>query len=263
VTAYTHEKFASYAEAGTTATFRLQGVNAGGEADLTDEDLCPNIGFDFSDAFAPEIEWQQLRQNGSDITDFDADFATTDTFRFAWTITDRNGDATEGRLVGRLGGVEKTLWAQSFPAAGTVSKTTEFSLPTDGEWRIFAIAKDSTGRVTEQELEYSGDTVTLKVGVGSGSTVVATPLAEPHGGSFGTGFLRFPFYVGLSCSTPGATIKYQIVPLWDPPGSWAGAATYSGAVTVQRNKTLHARAEAGGMTDSTVMTEHYEYDSGL
>jgi hypothetical protein len=253
--AYTADKFAEYTQTGATATFRLQSFNAGGEADLSDPDICPDIEFPFTDPYAPTASWQILRVNGGDLTDFTLTYLPTDKFEFTCELRDANADLADARLVARLGAMEQLLWSGAFQASGTqVRSIVPFSLPLDGEWRILLIVRDATNRVVQVPLTAvgGGDEVSLQILALPGT--VATPLARPWGGAYFT----YPKTVYLSCSTAGATIEYQLVALYGALGGvWQ---TYSGPISVGRNRTLYARATKVAMTDSLVVAEHYWYE---
>jgi len=256
---YSADKFAAYVQTGATATLRLQSFNAAGEADLSDPDICPDIEFTFIDPYAPSASWQLLRVNGADLSDFTLTYLPTDKFEFTFELRDANADLADARLVARLGAMELLLWEQAFQASGTqVRSTSPFSLPLDGEWRILLIVRDATQRVVEVPLTAvgGGDEVSLQI-LAIAGTVVATPIAKP----WGRAYLAYPKTVVLTCSTAGATIEYQNVALYGPLGGWE---TYSGPISVWRNRTIYARARKAGMTDSAVIVEHYwyEYEGG-
>jgi len=254
---YTADKFASYAQTGAIATLRLQSFNAAGEADLSDPDICPDTEFTFSDPYAPSATWQILLVNGADLTDFTTSYLPTDEFEFTFELRDANADLVDARLVARLGSVElPPIWHDAFPPSGTkVGSTGKFSLPTDGEWRILLVIRDLANRVIEVPLTPvgGGDEVTLLILTSAGT--VATPIAMPHGGTY----TAYPKSVALTCSTAGATIEYQIMALYAAVGG--GWLTYSGPISVARNRTLYARATKVGMTDSSIIAEHYSYES--
>ena len=110
-------------------------------------------------------------------------------------------------------------------------------------------------RVVEVPLTEVGgtDEVTLQISASAGT--VATPTATPHGATY----LTFPKTVVLMCSTAGATIEYQLPALYGALGGvWQ---TYSGPISVARNRTLYARAIKVAMTDSATIAEHYIYES--
>jgi len=251
---YTADKFAAYAQTAAAATLRLQSFNAAGEADLSDPDICPDIEFTFNDRYAPSASWQILQVNGADLTDFTIAYLPTDEFQFTFELRDTNADLVDARLVARLGARELTIWHEAFQPTGTQVRSTTFSLPADGEWRVLLVVRDAANRVVESPLTPvgGGDEVTLQILASAGT--VATPIATPSGGAY----LTYPKAVVLTCSTAGATIEYQIVALYAAPGG--GWVTYSGAISVGRNRTLYARAIKTGMTDSAVIAEHYWYD---
>lgn len=257
---YAQARFSQYAQSGLAATFRLQAFTAYEFADLSDPDVCPDIAFTFADPFAPVAIWTLLQKNGVDIASFAGTFLPTDVFTFGMQFTDANADLTEGKLVARLGTTELTLWAQSFALSEQQLKTTSFSIATEGAWRVFAIAKDASGRVKEYELEPVGGGAAVQLTIKpAGSTTVATPVANPAGGSTTT----TSFHVTMTCATAGATIKVQVVAYGAAPGAWT---TYSGTITVPASysgRTLYAYALKAGLTDSAVVRYDFWKESNL
>lgn len=253
---YTADKFAGYAQTGATATFRLQSFNAAGEGDLSDSDICPDIEFTFSDPYAPTASWQILLVNGADLTDFTDSYLPTDEFEFTFELRDANSDLLDARLVARLGAMElPPIWHDAFAPSGTkVGSTGKFTLP-DGEWRILLVVRDAANRVVEVPLTPVGGGAEVTLLILASMGTVATPVAAPHGGTYVT----YPKSVVLTCSTAGATIEYQIVALYGALGG--GWSTYTGPISVGRNRTLYARATKVAMTDSAVIAEHYSYES--
>jgi hypothetical protein len=257
---YTHERFAAAAQAGTAAVFRLQAFTANSEADLTDSDQCPDIAFNFTDPWAPKVVWTSLLDNGVAIADFTATFLPTDVFTFGFEMFDANSDLIHGTLCARLGSVELTLWSQIFPPSASQFKSVAFSLP-EGHWRIFAIAKDASGRVIEYELRPvgGGSPVSLNVQAGGGAGTCATPVADPPAGDYPT-----TQHIALSCSTSGATIKYSRVALGAAPGAYS---TYSSPIGVtltgpSSKWSIYTYATKAGLTDSAVVRNDYWWSSG-
>jgi hypothetical protein len=91
VVTYRQEKFEVYAGAATELNFRLQSFTAGEEADLTDEDVCPDVAFTFEDPHAPTVEWNvEERASGTSFTqisDFTHIYSTASKFRFGAKAT--------------------------------------------------------------------------------------------------------------------------------------------------------------------------------
>lgn len=258
-----HESFEPLAISGVSATFRLVPTTTwiGAEADdvydvsANPDGLTTEADYEFTDPFAPTVTWKVLLKNNTDIADFSPTFLTTDEFKFTFEMNDANADLSEATLVARLGNVEQTLWSQSLPASAVQIRTTSFKLSTEGDWRIFCVVRDLSGRVKEYELTpvSGGSAVTLKIRT-VGSTTVATPVATPFGG----GYPLFPKNVSLSCSTAGATIIYQLVTLYAAPGAtWN---TYTGPISVAKNKSLYAKATKSGLTDSATVRHDYWYE---
>lgn len=254
---YTHAKFATYAQAGTPATFRLQAFTATEEADLANADVCPDLAYTFVDPYAPVVSWTSLQKNGVEIADFTAAALTTDTFTFALQITDANGDLSEAKLVARLGATELLLWGASFPLSAVQLKTTSFKLPTEGVWSVFCVAKDLSGRVKEYELRPvgGGDPVQLIIQAAA-NPAVATPTSNKASG----GYVVWNIGVSLSCVTSGASISYSLVPYGNAPGSWTSYTTAVNVSLTSGDKTLYAKATKTGMPDSAVVRWDYWYE---
>lgn len=235
----------------STATFRLQAANAESVADLSDATLCPNISYTFNDPYAPAFAFDSVKADGVEVTDFATDYTTATEFTVAATITDGSADLIEARLFAKLGSLEVTIWSRSFQPSASQAVTTTFKLPTEGDWIVYLEGRDLSGRVTQKQMTPGGggSPVSLKIGVGTGSTVVANPTASPSSGG------STLFYVTLACSTAGATIKYNVSPGWvlSPSG---GFSTYSAQFMVGLSMgngfktTVFAYAEKGGMTTS-------------
>lgn len=257
---YQHTLFGIYAQDSESATFRLQSFNANEEADLTDEDVCPDILFDFADPYKPVVEFTLTQADtGSgfvDIADFTTIFSPDDQFKLGFSITDADGDLSEAKLVARLGSLEHTLWSQSFSPSAFQSKQAVFSLD-EGEWRIFVVARDLAGRVVEHELTAvgGGSPERLCVQAGGGGAQVQVPVANQPS----NGYPIHTLTITLTCSTPGATIHYQKVSFGAPLGAWL---TYTGPFSITIGTiSVYAYAEDGVLTDSNVVRYDYWYES--
>lgn len=255
----TSNQFAGFLAGLSTATFRLQSVNAESVASLTDATLCPDIAYTFNDPYAPQFSFVSVKAAGAEITDFTTNYTTTTDFSVSAIITDASADLIEGRLYARLGTTEVTLWSQAFSPSGQQSFATTFRLPSNGEWQVWVSGKDSSGRVKRMQMTPGGGgaAVTLKVGVGSGGTVCASPVATPADG----GYPYNSITVSLSCSTSGATIKYSVVAFGAAPGTYS---TYSAAFSLSISaggKTVYAYAQKAGLTDSPVVQLDYWKES--
>lgn len=252
---FSHSSFPSYLEGAQAATLRLQSVNAESVADLADAAICPDISYTFNDPYAPTMTFDSVKAGGTEITDFATNYATTTDFAIRATVTDASADLIEARLFARLGTTEVQLWSQTFTDSSRQTFTTTFRLPSNGEWRVYLSGRDRSGRLKQKELTAGGgsSTVSLKIGVGTGSTVVAPPSATPPPGGYVTNSVT----LALSCSTAGATIKYSIVTIGAAPGTYS---TYTAPLSigiVGTGKTVHAYAEKAGMTTSSVVALDY------
>jgi hypothetical protein len=255
---YSHARFPAYAAAAATATFRLQSFNAWGEADVSDTDVCPDIPYTFDDPYAPDAVWLSVKRNWVEITDFDDDFALTDDFSLTAQATDAGSDLVGLTLIARLGTDSRTLLAVTTGPTGTLTRSVAFrpssSAMTEGDWRLYVVADDSTGRRREVQMTPGGggSPVMLRLRTNPGAdTAAIAPVATPPGGAVAA----FPVAVTLASSTPGATIEYELRELGQAPtGTWT---TYSSPVSVTGQKSLYARATAMGLSDSPTVQEDY------
>ena len=251
-----HDSFLGYLTDLATATFRCQSVNAESVADLTDTTVCPDTSYTFADPYAPIITFNSVKAGTTEITNFGTDYSTTTDFTIRATLTDASADMVEIRMFARLGNKDLPLFSQSFTPSSQQVISTTFRIPTTGDWRIFLSGRDVSGRIKQKELTAGGgsSTVTLKIGVGTGSTLVASPTTTKYPGGYTARFLTVP----LACSTAGATIKYSLVTMGAAPGAYS---TYSAALTVevgyQVGKTIYAYAEKSGMTTSDIVAFDY------
>jgi hypothetical protein len=258
VVAYDHAKFESYCIGGTTATFRLQSANAEAEADLSDTAICPNISYTFNDPYAPAITWTASYNRADAVSDwtsftnFSTSYDPTYQFRVALSCADSNGDIAEGRIVAQSGGVERVLWAQTFSPTASVTKDIAFALP-DGNWKIIASFRDSTGRVTSKQLDIGGSSVLLNL-VGAGSTSCAMPSATFSG----TPSWRPGTYV-ITCPTAGATIYWEVSGSATPSAKPFANSGSTGLTVypVQHGQYLHFYGVKGGLSDSAIGTEFF------
>lgn len=258
VETYAHTQFPAYAAAGATATFRLQSFNAWGEADLSDTDLCPDRSYTFADPYAPSASWQSVKRNGSEESDFDQEMALTDDFTVTVQGTDPNNDLVSLAILARLGSETRTLLSASTAAAPSLTRSLTFRPSnvsmTEGDWRMYAVVEDDTGRKREVPMTPGGggSDVILKLRTSPGSpTACIAPLATPPGGSV----LGYPFDVTLSTSTAGATIEYEIVALGAAAtGSWS---TYSSPISITGDCSVYLRASKVGLTYSPTVQEDY------
>ena len=259
---YKHEKFGTYARSGSAAAFRLQSFTSQEDADLADENICPDLNYTFVDPFAPAVEWISIQKKAvgdgdfADIANFATVYALTTQFRVRVKVTDSNGDCIQAALVARLGtGNEVHLWSTAFEPTGLrYFSPTQFTMPVRGTWRLFLIARDATGRVVEAELRPVGGGAAVQLHVTDGG-VVDTPLASLPPGP---GYASQAMAITLSCSTGGATIYYQWQDLGVAAGgAWAAYAGVLNQVCTPPGKTLYTYAALGGSTSSAVVRNDY------
>jgi|GEM_PF-3589333 len=261
--AFSSASFETFANAGSSAVFRLQAANSESVADLSDAAVCPDISYTFADTFAPGVTWTSIKANGSTITDFSTNYTTSTVFSVLACVADATNGLTESRLYATRGTETVPLWGSVFNQSTKAVVETSFSLPTNGEWNVFLSVKDSTGRLRNVHMIYSGSPVTLKIGVGTGSAQVANPVCDVPSGAY----KALIVLVTLSCSTPGSTIKYA----WEQFGAespsifWTtyGWITYTGPFFFYINQPFGTRffvyAEKSGATTSD--TVKYDWTS--
>lgn len=257
------DHFAALATTGGTAHFRIAPATAYQTADVADvydaganpAGLTTEVDFEFADPFAPTIEWTAIQQRPNsttawtDITDFGVDFVPATQFRLVASLRDATGDLASADLQATAGNLSRTLYAGA--VSGSYSEVeTIFSLP-EGDWELPMKATDASGRVTEVPLTPvgGGTVVVLRVRPAAWG-VVANPVIRVD--ALFAGPVRSMI---LSCTTPGATIHYQVT----AKGGDAGATwtTYTGSFNVSGSKRLHAYASAAGMIDSAVVRRDY------
>ena len=248
-----HEQFVQYLTELSTATFRLQSINAESVADLADTSVCPDISYTFADPYAPLVTFDSVKAAGNEITNFATEYTTSTEFSIRATITDASADLVEARLYATLGSTQLNIWSQVFTESSKQIVSTSWKFPTNGDWRVFMSGKDASGRIKVKELTAGGGTSTVTIKIGVGSTNVAPPTASPYPG----GYTQTSKTVTLSCSTAGSTIKYSVVNLGAAPGAYS---TYTAPFSVSLSgggKTIYAYAEKTGLTTSTTVALDY------
>lgn len=258
LTTYGHSQFPAYAAAGATATFRLQSFNAWGDADLADPDICPDRNYTFADPYAPTAVWQSVKRNGVEVTDFSADFALTDEFTVTVQGTDPNSDLISLAIVARLGSEITTPLSVTTAATPSLTRSATFRPSnhgiSEGDWRLYAIVQDATGRKREVQMNPGGgeSPVLLRLRTAPGAvTACIAPIATPAGGPV----LGFPLIVSLATSTEAATIEFQISSLGGSiDGPWV---RYTDPVSIPGIRSLHARTTKEGSEESPVVREDY------
>ncbi len=145
-----------------------------------------------------------------------------------------------------------THQAQANPTTGPVV----FHVPAQqGLWNVQCT--DNTGAVPSTQMTtgmaLSGTFGTASPAPGGSVTQVATPTANPAGGTYSSARS-----VTLSCSTSGAKIYYTL----NGSTPTANATPYTSPIAISSSTTLKAIAIASGMTDSSVMTQVYTISPG-
>jgi hypothetical protein len=258
----THESFVGYLEGLSTATFRLQSANAESVADISDTTLCPNISYTFADPYAPTTTFSSVQKLTSvtantwtEITDFTGHFEVTDRFRVDATITDLSADLNAARLYAKNGSSELTLWSANYNDSSVQKVTCEFTLPTKGAWLVFMAGLDRSGRIRIKQLTAGGGSIPVAINIKQNNTETSAPSFSPPGIGFRSN--QFPISVTLATTTAGAQIKYSIVDLGQPVGTFTNVAATTTTVAVGRNKRLYAKADVGGSNESILIYHEY------
>jgi hypothetical protein len=258
----THNSFVGYLEGLSTATFRLQSANAESVADLSNTTLCPNISYTFADPYAPTTTFTSVQKltnvsanTWTEITDFTGHFETTDRFRVEASLVDSSGDLTAARLYAKNGSSELTLWSASYAESSTQKITAEFTIPTKGAWQVFMAGIDKSGRIRIKQLTAGGGSESVTINIKPNNTETSAPSFTPPGIGFRAN--QFPITVTLKTTTAGAQIKYSIVDLGQPAGTFTNVAATTATVVVGRNKRLWAKADVGGANESILLLHEY------
>jgi len=258
----THNSFVGYLEELSTATFRLQAANAESVADLSNTTLCPNISYTFADPYAPTTTFTSVQKltnvtanTWTEITDFTGHFETTDRFRVEASLVDLSGDLTAARLYAKNGSSELTLWSASYTESSTQKITAEFTIPTKGAWQVFMAGIDKSGRIRIKQLTAGGGSESVTINIKPNNTETSAPSFTPPGIGFRAN--QFPITVTLKTTTAGAQIKYSIVDLGQPAGTFTNVAATTATVVVGRNKRLWAKADVGGAHESILLLHEY------
>ena len=232
----------------STATFRLQAGNAEWVSDLANTTLCPNISYTFNDPYAPAFTFDSVKADGTEVTNFGANYATSVTWSIEATITDASADLTGARLYARNGSQELAIWAATYTPSSRQTVATSWKFPNNGAWQVFLAGVDRSGRVRQKQLTAGGGTASVAIEVRANNDT-ATPTASPPGGGFSSGW---PRSVTLTTTTSGAHIEYQVVNIGAAAGAtWTTIAATSGTVQVAADKRLYARAHVSGQNYST------------
>ena len=258
----THNSFVGYLEGLSTATFRLQSANAESVAELSNTTLCPNISYTFADPYAPTTTFTSVQKltnvtanTWTEITDFTGHFEVTDRFRVDASLVDSSGDLTAARLYAKNGSSELTLWSASYTESSTQKITAEFTIPTKGAWQVFMAGIDKSGRIRIKQLTAGGGSASVTINIKQNNTETSAPSFTPPGIGFRSN--QFPITVTLTTTTAGAQIKYSIVDLGQPAGTFTNVAATTATVVVGRNKRLWAKADVGGSNESILIYHEY------
>ena len=262
ITPMTHNSFVGYLEGLSTATFRLQAANAESVADLSNTTLCPNISYTFADPYAPTTTFTSVQKltnvsanTWTEITDFTGHFEMTDRFRVDASLVDSSGDLTAARLYAKNGSSELTLWSASYTESSTQKITAEFTIPTKGAWQVFMAGIDKSARIRIKQLTAGGGSESVTINIKPNNTETSAPSFTPPGIGFRAN--QFPITVTLKTTTAGAQIKYSIVDLGQPAGTFTNVAATTATVVVGRNKRLWAKADVGGAHESILLLHEY------
>lgn len=249
---FSHEMIEELKGGGEIAV-KMQAVSTFGQADLVD--ITP-VTFEPQDPWQPQIAWWSAQKRSAGTTtwediDWGTVYATSTTFRFTLKATALDNYLAELKLVGCIGDDEITLVSVRERVSEKLL-VAQWTLPSNGEWGIIAVATDESGRTVRSEATFGGQVRRLKIG---DAATVLTPVFSVPGGAY----MSFPKTLGITCSTPDAMIYYQIVAIGAPPNS-ANWQEYTGPVNVYAGKTVHAYAAKDGMNDSAVVSANYWLD---
>lgn len=251
LTVATHRRFPVYAQAGTTATFKIQSYTALDEADLSDDTATPPIEFVFADPNLPGLEWSYQWLDGVTIPSEATINDTTGQFEFGLKAFDTNG-LTELKVIARQGSDVRTLWAQSFAPCRSQYRSVRFQL-TEGVWRVFAVATNIGGRTAVIEAAHR---IQMQP---SGVSRCMPPYPDADGA-----FTKTSVSVTLACSTDSADIHYNPSQYGESPSSSWGV--YSGAIPLTlgagnaRAFTLFLTASKTGLEDSIPVRYDFWYE---
>lgn len=239
------------------STFRIQAFNGVNTADLTDLAVCPNIYYQFADAYRPAVTFESVKANGVEVTNFGVHYETDDVWNVDGKITDASGNIVSSSVYATNGALRIPIWSQNSELAAEVRFATQFVLSSIGTWQVYAEAVDSSGRLTRKQLTAAAapsTPVTIQI---RQNNQTATPTADPVGQSFPQG-TTWPKTVTLACATAGSHIEYQIVNVGAAAtGTWTTIASTSGQISVADGKRVYARAHVSGQNYSS--TAFWDY----
>lgn len=136
--------------------------------------------------------------------------------------------------------------------SSTIRYTTDGSIPTSSHGTLYSgtitISSSTTIKAIAYKSGYTDSDVAQATYTKSAPSVVATPTFNPGGGTYSSAQS-----VTISCTTPGATIRYTTNGV-DPTSTTGTAVSSGGSVTVSSSLTLKAKAFLSGWTDSSVAT---------
>jgi|GEM_PF-3595852 len=272
---FTHEAFQGLEESASTASFILAPQSAWVSADISDlydsannpSGLSNKFSYAFNNLFAPTVTWiQQLKaasgtlpSDGAVIASFAGSFLTTDTFLFSFQLNAGPGaKLISASLTGKVGEQQLTLWSQTFSPSLQQNLAVAFSLTVPGLWNLAVTARCDDESEISYPLTLVGSATPVQVQVNTPTTTYApTPMINTYS-------TRRNILTGLNFGAlpAGLTVLYQLQPrgtAYNPAG-WSNAAVLSGGGTIygtvpnfeSGQKTLYAKSQQGGATDSPV-----------
>lgn len=271
VNSLTHAAFPGLASSESSATFILAPDSAWVNAEASDiydpannpSGLSTEFSYTFGNIFSPSVTWILQQQNGSNISSFSGAFLTTDNFYFSFQMNaSPGGKIVAASLTGMIGEQQVTLWSQTYDPSTQQNAAVAFQLTTPGLWSLSLNVRCDDGTQINAPLALVGSTTPVQMQVNTVSTTYApTPILVDGDyrrvGQFVTALKFGPLPTGL-------TVLYQLQPrgtAYNPSG-WSTASTTSGGGTfygtvpnfVKGNKTLYAKCQKSGSTDSPIVS---------
>lgn len=262
---YTHSQFGDYVAISQAATFRLQAFTASSEADLADDDLCPDIAFNFADSYAAVPSFPTTIQQRADQDSNFADVALASatvwdpSTQFHVVVRFDSPNSVVSGELDAVNGVQRIkLWsAEAQVVLGSWQSSVIFSLPS-GNWFFDLTAIDQFGRVTKTRLNtdvdggLSADALIQVLPTGSARNVGT--ITNPESGTYAPGVLA----VSIIDPTLNGLIvrKYSLVNLGAAPGAYTNGNSVNITIAPGSGKTLYTKQTLAGV-DSLVRRDDY------
>ena len=249
------KKIALAADAGGTQTITIPALTAGNYTlKIFNEQYNGDYNTDYASAFndvaltvsAPSATVGNVTVSGTANTPLNSQTATVTLTNDTFTTTSYTNCASW------FTNLPTGITASATVTSGNIATITFGGTPTAASTEAMAItipAASLTG----------GAAITATTNANANYNIVAptpqtvtTPTFSPAAGTYTT-----TQNVTISCTTPGATIRYTI----DGNDPTASSAVYSSAITVSATTTIKAKAFMSGMTDSAIASATYTIGS--